>query len=197
MLAREVAQAPAFGAEHERKRTREVRVLKGHARLFGEAHAEKAAISKLRQALREILDENHRHEVERPARGLGKRARKRRAVPLGHDETRSAERRGRAQGGADILRIRHLIEHEKEGGGIDVLERERRERFGIEDDALMDRVGAEKPVEVFGASGFGLEPAPGEKACEFLRRVLGGENPHHLPPRIGERSLRRVEAEQP
>jgi hypothetical protein len=95
------------------------------------------------------------------------------------------------------VRIRHLIEHEEEAPGIDVFERERGERLGIEDNALMDCVGAEEPVEVLWAGGLRLEPALGEKARELLRRVLGGENPHHLPPRIGERSLCRVEAEQP
>ena len=118
-------------------------------------------------------------------------------MPLGQNETRSAERRGRAQGGADILRIRHLIEHEKQAAGIDVVERERGQGLGIEDDALMDRVGAEKPVEVLGACRLGGDPPLGEKGREPLRRVLGGNDPHHLPPRIGERRLCRVQAEQP
>src|SRR5262245_23837742 len=75
MLAGEMPQALAFGAEHERKRAREVRVLKRHARLFGKAHAEKAAVAELSQALREILDEDHGHEVERSACRCGDRAR--------------------------------------------------------------------------------------------------------------------------
>jgi hypothetical protein len=117
-------------------------------------------------------------------------------VPLGHDEARSAERGSRAQGGADILRIRHLIEHEKQARGIDVFERERGKRLGLEDDALMDGIGAEKAVEVFGARGLRRKPSPGEKGRELLRRVLGGDDAKHCPPRIGERSFRRVETEQ-
>src|SRR5262245_64914015 len=75
MLTGEMAQALAFGAEHERKRAREVSALERHARLFGEAHAEKAAVAERGQALREIRDEDHGHEVERAACGFGKRAR--------------------------------------------------------------------------------------------------------------------------
>jgi hypothetical protein len=36
--------------------------------------------------LREILDEDHRHDVERAAGSLGKHAVQGRAVALGHDE---------------------------------------------------------------------------------------------------------------
>ena len=130
MLARELAQASALGAEHESKRTGERRAFQCLARLLGEPHAQHAALAELVQGLREILDEDHRHNVERAARGLGQCAVQRRAVPLGHDQARRAECRGLAERRADILWVGHLIEHEQDAVRIDIIQRDEGQGLG-------------------------------------------------------------------
>ena len=71
MVARELPQASALGAEHERKRARERRSLQRLASLLGKPHAKKAALAELGQGLREILDQDDRDKIERAARRLG------------------------------------------------------------------------------------------------------------------------------
>ena len=61
----------------------------------------------------------------------------------------------------------------------------------------MDGVGAQQPVEVFGTGRLRRQPAFGEEGPEPVGRVLGGEDPHHFAPRIGERRFDRVQAKQP
>jgi len=108
VLARELPQAFAFGAEHESKRSRQRRSFQRLIRLLGKPHAKYVALAELAQGLREILDKDHRHNVERAARRLGENAVQRRTVPLGHDQACGAECRGRAERRADILRVGHL-----------------------------------------------------------------------------------------
>ena len=74
MLARELAQALTLGAEHERERTHQLRALERGAGFLGETDALKATLAKPGQRLREIFDEDDGHDVERAARGFGKRA---------------------------------------------------------------------------------------------------------------------------
>ncbi len=64
------------------------------------------------------------------------------------------------------------------------------------DDALMHRVGAQQPVEILRRCQLRLQPAFGEEGPEPLRRVLGGKQLHHRPPRIGESGFDGVQAEQ-
>src|ERR1700752_3239225 len=103
MLAGELAQAFALGAEHQREWAGERSSLERLSTFLGEAYSEKAALAKLRQALRQILDENDRHEIERAAGGLVQGAVQRRAVAFGHDQAGGIEGGGGAQQGANIL----------------------------------------------------------------------------------------------
>ncbi len=145
----ELAQAFAFGAEHEGKRAGEGRVLERAFGFFRETDAQDAAVAELGQRLGEVLDEHDGHEVERAARGLGEHARKRRAVALGQHEAGGAEGGRRAERRADIMRIGHLIEHEQDAVGIDVVQADRRQGPHLQRHALMHRVGPEQPVEIF------------------------------------------------
>jgi hypothetical protein len=84
-------------------------------------------------------------------------------VPFGHYEATCAECRRRAQGGADILRIGDLIEHEQDAIGFDLVERHRGKWLDLEHNALMHGVRAEEPVEIFGARLFRRHAPFGEE----------------------------------
>ena len=68
--------------------------------------------------------------------------------------------------------------------------------FGV---SLGDRKRLLKAARLLREQEHGRVPpdAASEKGREPLSRVLGGNDPHHLPPRIGECRLCRVQAEQP
>jgi hypothetical protein len=189
MLPRELAQAFAFGAEDKRKRSRQRRILESLACLLGEPHPQIASLAQLRETLREVLDEDHRHDVERSARGFGEHAGERRAVPLGQDEAACAESRRRAQCGADILRVGDLIEHEQNTVGLHLVEPEWRQWLSLEGNTLMHGVRSEHPVEISWARLLWRHAALGEERGEPVRRVLGGDKLANLPSRIGESRL--------
>ena len=194
MLPRELAQAFAFGAEHKRKRSRQRRVLESLVCLFGEPHPQITALAQLREALREILDEDHWHDVERSARGFGEHAGERRAVPLGQDEAACAESRRRAQSGADILRVGDLIEHEQNTVGLHLVESEWRQWLSLEGNTLMHGIRSEHLVKISWARLLWRHAALGEEGGEPVRRVLGGEKAADPPSRIGESGLHGMEA---
>ncbi len=94
------------------------------------------------------------------------------------------------------MRIGDLIEHEQDAVLVDIVQRDGGQGLGLEQHALMHRVGAKQPVEILGRHGLRLESALGEERAEPLRRILGGKHLHHFPPRIGERGFDGVQAEQ-
>ena len=115
---------------------------------LGKPDAQVAALAEFGESLRKILDEHDGHDVERAARGLGERAVRGRAVPLGQTEARCAEGGGRAERGADIMRVGDLIEHDEDAIGIGLVEPDGRQLLDLERDSLMHLVGAEQPVEI-------------------------------------------------
>ena len=115
-------------------------------------------------------------------------------VPLRQHDTCRAEGRGRAQHGADILRVRDLIEHEQDALGAYVVEFDRRQGLGLEHDALMHGVGSEQPVELLRQRVLGLDAAGLQRGFEPARGILGGEQPPDGPARIGERRLDGMDA---
>ena len=71
-----------------------------------------AELLQLGQRAREVLHQRDRHVLERARGRLGQRAVERRAVAARHDEAGRAEHRRRAQDGADVVRVGHLVEHD-------------------------------------------------------------------------------------
>ena len=60
----------------------------------------------------------------------------------------------------------------------------------------MHRVRPEQPIEIARGGWLDAHAALGDEGGEPMRGILGGDQPHHLALRIGERRLDGVEAEQ-
>jgi len=112
-------------------------------------------------------------------------------VALGHDQTRCTEYSSRAQNGADVVRIGHLIEDDERSGGAAGAVNEvgetglgQRSRFGH--DALMHRIGTKNAVQILGADALGCEAPVGDRVGKAPLRILSDEQPNNLPLRIGE-----------
>ena len=101
---------------------------------------------------REVLLERDRHELERAGGRFRQRRIERRAVAARHHETAGSEHGARAQDGADVVRVGHLIEHHERPAGIrgrrDFVQARLGQRLGLEQHALVHGVGAEQAVEV-------------------------------------------------
>ena len=117
-LARQLAQALALRAQHQRRALRpgqrlDARRCASSSRPMT-VHAE---LLQLGQRAGEVLHQRDRHMLERAGGRLGQRAVERRAVAARHDEAAGAERRGRAQDGADVVRVGDLVEHDEGPAG--------------------------------------------------------------------------------
>ncbi len=131
---------------------------------------------------------------ERAGRGLRQRAGRVRAVPLrGHDGG-GRERRGRAEDGADIVRIGDLVEHQHHALRRQVLDRGRGQRIGFEIEALMHGVGQQPLGDRRRPHDFRLDGGCNAFVGQAPRGVLGGEQLAHAPRRILQRGRHRVPA---
>lgn len=196
MLLAQLTQTCALGAEHECKRPCQRSRLQRHITFLGESDARIAKLAEFGESLGKILDEHDGHDVERAARDLGERAGKWRAVPLGQNETRCAEGGGRAEYGADIMRIGDLIEHDEDAIGIGLVEPDGRQLLDLERDSLMHLVGAEQPVEIARRGVLDAHVALCGEGSKPLRGVFGGDEPHERAFGIGERGFDGVQPEQ-
>ena len=184
--------APSTSASGRVRRSRLQRLIT----FLGESDARIAKLAEFGESLGKILDEHDRHDVERAARDLGERAGQWRAVPLGQNETRCAEGGGRAEHGADIMRIGDLIEHDEDAIGIDLVEPDGRQLLDLERDSLMHLVGAEQPVEIARRGVLDAHVALCGEGSKPLRGVFGGDQPDERAFGIGERGFDGVQPEQ-
>ena len=106
-----------------------------------EADHEEAALLERGEPAREILHADQRHVFERAGGGLGQRAGRIRAVALRGDDRRRRERGGRAEDGADIVRIGDLVEHQHDAFCRHGLDRRRGQGVGFQIEALMHGIG--------------------------------------------------------
>ena len=89
-----------------------------------------------------------RDGLQRTGRGLGERAGLLGRVAVLGDHRRHAERRGRAQDGADVARVGDLVEHDQRAGAVQrLLQAGRPQRVGEQRRALVGDVAAEQMVE--------------------------------------------------
>ena len=120
------------------------------------------------EGARQIDDADQRDEVERARGGLGQRRARRRRAVLGDDHRGGAERGGRTQHGADIVRVADLVEHHDQGAAAgyrnsaqDIVEIERIERLDPQRPPLMHRPLGQHFLQ--------------RGAVEHLDREVGGE----------------------
>ena len=118
-----------------------------------EADHEAAELLELGERAGKVLHQRHGHVLERARGRLGERAVERRAVAAGHDEAGRAERRARAQDGADVVRVGDLVEHDDgpaRAARDQLGQRRLRQRLGLDQGTLVHGVGPEPAVEVLG-----------------------------------------------
>ena len=152
----------------------------------------------LGQRPREVLHQRDRHMLERAGGRLRQRAVERRAVAPGHDEAAGAERRARAQDGADVVRVGHLVEHDEgpPGAALDQLgERGLRQRLGLDQRALMHGVGAQSAVEVPGRDPLVRQLPLGQGFGQAALGVVGEVELADAAVGVGQGRLDRVDAE--
>ncbi len=116
--------------------------LQSFARLFGKAHPQDAALAEHGQALREILDEDHRHDVERAAGSLGKHAVQGRAVALGHDEAEAPKAAAERNAAPTFCGSVTWSSTSRMPSRVDLVERDRGQGLRFERHTLMHGVGA-------------------------------------------------------
>ncbi len=171
MLARELTQAFAFGAEHQRERPRQASWSR--ARRFLPRRAPRAD-SRARQARRELCARFFTRTTgtmsSAPLAALA-------SAPVSGGLCRSvrispeapkaaAERNDRA----DILRVGHLVEHEHHAVWTEIIETGRWQRLGLEHHALMHGVRPQQAVEVSGTCRRRRDLARGEGRAQALAR---------------------------
>ena len=113
-VARQLAQALALGAQHQRHAVRPVaRPRCASAASPSRPSTRTAELLQLGERAGQVLHQRHGHVLERARGRLGQRAVERRAVAARHDEAGGAEHGGRAQDGADVVRVGDLVEHDQ------------------------------------------------------------------------------------
>ena len=115
-------------------------------------------------------------------------------MPLRHDHAGSPEGSGRAQHGADILRVGNLIEHKQNAFGRHVLKLDRWQELSLEHHALMHGVRSEQPVELSRQRILGLDAAGLYRGFEPPCGIFGRKHLTDGPVRVGECCLHGVDA---
>ena len=114
MLARQAAHALAFGAHHQRQRAFQVCLIKALRGLAGRTVDPDTALLKRRQGATEV---GHRHQVHFLGSATGHLTHRqihRRGIILGHDHRIHACGIGRAQAGAQVMRIGDFIQYQQQ-----------------------------------------------------------------------------------
>ena len=113
-LSRQLAETFSLRAEHEGERKGQGSGSPAPRLPPRPSQRARTRVRRARQGLRQVSNQDHRHDVESAARGLGQGPGQWRAVPRRQHECRGPKDGRRAQDGADILRIGDLIEHEQD-----------------------------------------------------------------------------------
>jgi hypothetical protein len=85
------------------------------------------------------------------------------------------KRRRRAENGADIVRIRNLIEHEHDRIWIELVDIERRQGVGFSEQTLVDGFRTQARYDCFGTHQFQVGRDLNSVLAETSRCVLRGE----------------------
>ncbi|CDX11302.1 hypothetical protein MPLB_1090003 [Mesorhizobium sp. ORS 3324] len=136
--------------------------------------------------------------LQRARRRFCQHARFLRAVTRRGDQRAGAEGDRRAQDGSDIVRVRHLVEHQHQPRIPNRVQTLRLERLGLDQHALMHGIRPCDPVDVLRLDQLGLE---GQGCQVGDRKPLGGVACHQhlsdLAPRVVERRTHRMQAVKP
>ena len=131
------------------------------AALAVEPDGEEAAIVQFGQRARQISHAHQRHQFQRAGGGFRQHAGGLRAVPGGDDDGLDRKRRGRAQDGADIVRVGDLVEHQHDALLRQRVDVGRGQRIDLGQQPLMHGVGAEPLVDGAGADQSPASPGSG------------------------------------
>ncbi len=104
----------------------EVEIADARVAALVQAVEPEAGFLELVEGAGEVDGAHQRDDFERPRGGLGQHAGVGRRMAVGNDHAGGAEGRRRAQDGADIVRVGHLVEGQDQGvvaaAGQDILE---------------------------------------------------------------------------
>ena len=120
-------------------------------------------------------------------------------MPAGHHQPRSAEDGRRAQDGADVVRIRHLVENDQrpgfgalgQRGNVGLIQ-----RLGFQQHALMHRVLAQHAIELARRHALGGRLTRADGLGEAVLGVLRHQQPQHLAGVVAQGGFDRVDAVQ-
>ena len=129
---------------------------------------------------------------ERAGRRLGERAGGVGAVPLRGDDGGGGKGRGRAEDGADIMRVGDLVEHQHNALRRQIVDGRGGQRIGFEIEALVHGVGQQPLGNRRRPHQLGLDRAA--FVGEAPRRIFGGEQLAHVAGGIIQRGGDRVPA---
>ncbi len=160
-----------------------------------EAHAAPAEFGQLLHRAREVGRPHHRDHVRGAGRRLGQCAGERRGVPVLHHHAARAERCGRAQDGADVLGVGHLVQHQDHplGRPGDVLDVCGLRRHGQEREALVDGALGQEVGDLAVVQGLGPRRPIARKGAARAQ----DQPAEVLAARIGQGGLDRMAAPQP
>ena len=119
-------------------------------------------------------------------------------MPARHDEAGRAEHRRRAQDGADVVRVGHLVEQDDGPAAAhlrEVGERGLRQGLGLDQGALVHGVGAEPAVEVPGQHPLVGQLPRRQRCLQPAFGIVGEIQPEDVALRVGECRLHGVDAE--
>src|SRR5438067_8703078 len=195
MLARIGPEPQAFRAEHPRDPLRPERALEFGVCIAGQTDTPESRLGDLLQRAGEIDYAGPEHALERARRGLGHDSAFGWRVAVLGDDPDCAECGGGAQDGADIVRIRNLVEHEQDRAFAYTLEKVVEphfiERLGFDDHALVRRIIGDQSAEICDV---------GERNWEVRRELHEGRgltrcpSAQYLTTRIVQRGRNRMPA---
>ena len=148
-----VPQAFALGPQHQRHARFADRLAQHRVRIAIQADAPIACLGNLIERARQVHHPHPRHDFQRARRRARQHARFGRRMPVLRDDAQRVERRRRPQDRADIMRVRHLVQHQDRALVVAPLfqhfvQPDIVQRFDFGDDALMRRVRRDHPAHV-------------------------------------------------
>ncbi len=208
-LARQAAQPGALGAQHQSDRA--ARIGLGQAAVGGAVEADAPEPGRLQPLERpaQVAGLQVGQVLEGPGGRLGQNAGFGGGVVARRDHRRGAERGGRTQDGADIVRVGHLVEQNhhrappgRAEGPLDGLLQPRLgQRLGQQGDALVHRTRRQEPGQLVAAHRLDGRPVRRAGGTQALgQRGLGLAGRQEAPAaarRIGQSRGHRVESVEP
>ncbi len=183
----------ALGPEHQRDARRVLeRDVERVGRLAVERDAPVARLGDLVERAGEIDHAHPGHEFQRPGRRPRDYAGFGRGMAVLCDDAKRIERGGRAQDGADIVRIGDLIEHDdRPARGFvalaflqQIAQPDVVERLDFRDNALVGRVARHHPAQV---SHIGIDDGQDGRQLERGNGLARAPDLANHPVRVGER----------